>query len=81
MDVSQFIRSAEWDNDSLLISMIYAYEKNYTSETRTEAYSKLRNELAGNIRIIDYGPNYGFVVLINKASALIELIRKQYHLQ
>jgi hypothetical protein len=81
MDVSQFIRSPEWKNDSLLISMISAYQKNYSSEARTEAYSKLRNELAGNIRMIDYGPNYGFVVLINKASALIELIRKQYHLQ
>ena len=80
MDVSQFIRSPEWDNDSLLISMISAYQKNYRSEARTEAYSKLRNELAGNIRMIDYGPNYGFVVLINKASSLIELIRKQYHL-
>ncbi|HET9432671.1 MAG TPA: hypothetical protein VFO37_02885 [Chitinophagaceae bacterium] len=81
MDVSQFIRSPEWDNDSLLVSMISADQKNYRSEARTEAYSKLRNELAGNIRMIDYGPNYGFVVLINKASALIELIRKQYHLQ
>ena len=81
MDVSQFIRFPEWDNDSLLMSMIDAYEKNYTKETRAEAYSELRNELAGNIRIIDYGPKYGFIVLIGKASALIELIKKEYHLK
>jgi hypothetical protein len=29
------------------MSMIDAYEKNYTKEARAEAYSKLRNELAG----------------------------------
>ena len=81
MDVSQFIRSPEWDNDSLLMSMIDTYEKNYTKEAKAEAYSKLRNELAGNIRIIDYGPKYGFIVLINKASALIGLIKKEYHLK
>jgi hypothetical protein len=81
MDVSQFIRSPEWDNDTLLMSMIDVYEKNYTKETRVEAYSKLRNELAGNIRIIDYGPKYGFIVLLNKASALIGLIKKEYHLE
>jgi hypothetical protein len=81
MDVSKFIRSPEWDNDSLLISMIDATEKNYTKETRAEAYNKLRNELAGNSRMIDYGPKYGFIVLLNKASALVELIKKEYHLK
>jgi hypothetical protein len=34
-----------------------------------------------NNRIIDYGPKYGFIVLINKASALIGLIKKEYHLK
>jgi hypothetical protein len=81
MDVSQFIHSPEWDNDSLLINMIVAYEKNFKKETRAETYSQLRNDLAGNIRMIDYGPNYGFIVLINKASALMDLIKKEYHLK
>ena len=81
MDVSQFIRSPDWDNDSLLTSMIDASEKNYDKQTRIESYNKLRNEMAGNIRMIDYGPNYGFIVLLSKASALIELIKKEYLLK
>jgi len=81
MDVSRFIRSPEWDNEPLLRIMIDANEKNYTKETRAEAYNKLRNELAGNSRMIDYGPKYGFIVLLKKASALIELIKKEYHLK
>lgn len=81
MDVSQFIRFPEWNNDSLLMSMIDASEKNYTKQTRAEAYSKFRNELAGNSRMIDYGPRYGFIVLTNKASALIKLIEKEYQLK
>lgn len=81
MDVSQFNRSPEWNNDTLLMNMINAYEKNYSEKEREESFSKFRNELAGNIRIIDYGPNFGFVVLRNKATALIELIKKEYHLK
>ena len=81
LDVSQFNRSSEWDNDSLFISMIDIYEKKHTKETMAEAYDKLINELAGNVRIIDYGPNYGFIVVISKARALIKLIKKEYHLK
>jgi len=81
MDVSFFKHAPIWNNDSLIIKLIESSDKTPGILNRSEFLSQFRNELQATIRLINYGPMYGFIVLQEKNEGLIKVAQQKYHLQ